>query len=374
MPHDRAPLRGAFSLALAIGWACGGSPRADDGAATTGTSGSTADATDDGAGTSGGDDAASSSPSSDGEPGSTGSDPDGSTTDSGGPAGAPLFFDDFEYPAERGDTDVGAIFTAHGWTYAKAENAAAASGSGWLYTTETASPTAGARVLMLEARPQSGPPPEGFPYSQTDFYLQYGAEDGALGAIPPDVWFQFWMFIVEDRELVSRFHGRNKYLYPSAAIPAFPSTDLRWLFMNGSTGFESSTAEPGNNFLALEAYEADWQGDIEYPTNQHKLFQNLSDQQVVAGEWTLVKLHIDTSGAQGSYEAWIRPAHQPDWTKVAEWIGDVTPQFTWPLAEGAQREGHRALRIPTTVNDVDNWILWDDFAIAQSEASLPQYP
>jgi hypothetical protein len=87
-----------------------------------------------------------------------------------------------------------------------------------------------------------------------------------------------------------------------------------------------------------------------------------------------VKLHIDTSGAQGSYEAWIRPAHQPDWTKIAEWIGDVTPQFTWPLAEGAQREGHRALRIPTTVNDVDNWILWDDFAIAQSEASLPQYP
>ncbi|MBL8954136.1 MAG: hypothetical protein JNK82_25390 [Myxococcaceae bacterium] len=298
----------------------------------------------------------------------------GNATAGGGPA--PLFFDDFEYTADRSSSNVTSTFVARGWAHTKAENALNGGGGGYLYTLSSgpcaATPGSGSRALMIESRPTMYPPPMGFPYSQTDFYLQYGAEVGAADTLPPDLWFQFWMRIVDEPGRSSRFHSRNKLVYPTSSNPPYPSTDLRWLFMNGAQGFEQGPATPGNNFLALEAYEADYTGDAEYPTNRRKLFQNRSSQQIVANQWTLVKVHVDTSGAQGRYEAWLRP-QGAGWTKISEWFGGVTPQFTWPLTP-AQRVGHRSMRLPTTVNSLDNWVCLDDFTLATSEAALPRYP
>ena len=65
------------------------------------------------------------------------------------------------------------------------------------------------------------------------------------------------------------------------------------------------------------------------------------------------------------------------WTKVVEWIDGVTPVFTWTVS-AAHVGGHRAFRMPTTMgrasgSGYDSWYYMDDFAMAISEAALPQY-
>ena len=65
------------------------------------------------------------------------------------------------------------------------------------------------------------------------------------------------------------------------------------------------------------------------------------------------------------------------WTKVAEWIDGVTPGFTWTIG-AAHIGGRRAFRMPTTMGRASgvgypSWYYLDDFAMARSEAALPQY-
>ena len=65
--------------------------------------------------------------------------------------------------------------------------------------------------------------------------------------------------------------------------------------------------------------------------------------------WTLVKMHFNTTSTTGnSWEMWLRP-YGGTWLKVAEWIGGVTPGFTWDIPAGSVG-GHRVLRMPTTVD------------------------
>jgi hypothetical protein len=299
-----------------------------------------------------------------------------SSSTSGDVEGEVVFCDDFEYDVARDDPDAVAAFLAAGYAHAKTEQANG--GAGYLYTTQSVPgftgelPGPGTRVLALEARPTMYPPPEGFPYEQTDFYLQIGAENGPLGTIPADLWIQFWVYIADVEGFASQFSTRNKFFYPTASDPAYPSTDERWLFMNGSQGFEAEAADGANNFLCMRPPQADNLADAEYPTNKDKLYQNVDDAQVQANAWYLVKMHIDTSGPQGRWEAWIRSQDEASLTKIAEWIGGETPDFLWPLST-EQRLGLKALRIPTTVNEFDSWMYMDDLCLTTTEALLPTY-
>ena len=89
---------------------------------------------------------------------------------------------------------------------------------------------------------------------------------------------------------------------------------------------------------------------------------------------------IDTSGANGVFEVWTRPPGGA-WTKRTEWVGGTTvagSAFTWSI-DPAYRDGHAAIRVPTTMPGPnttplhDAWIYLQDFAMASSLAALPTY-
>jgi hypothetical protein len=283
------------------------------------------------------------------------------------------FFDNFEYAVGRSDTNARSTFMSHGWTGVKT-NQMGDTGNGYLYTTTsipgyTGTMPSGSRVLVIEALPRAlvGAPE----FIQTDFYLQLGRDNGPTTAIPANVWFQFWMYPANTTQQPSRYARRSKWLY--ACRTFYPCPNEGWLFQIGSGGYQATDGPLANNFLALSAiHDVDYTLADEYPTNNFKLFQNRSTAQVLPNQWTLVKLHMDTSGPNGRYEAWIKP-RGGQWTKVSEWIAGTTPGLNWPLA-GDRRTGHSILRMPTTVNDYDSWTYMDDFAMATSEAALPQYP
>jgi hypothetical protein len=295
---------------------------------------------------------------------------DGGTTDGGG-IGKPvvpssvLFFDDFEYAVSRSATDADVTFGQHGWPAVKANNSNFARGNGWLFTQPDA--VLASRVLVMESRPGEGTPPPGFPYNQTDYYLRLGREGGPV-YIPANAWFQFWTYATPE----SRFARRDKTIYPCrSAYPCQPG-QLGWLFMWGSAGFQASDAPPGGRYLALQGEHADNLADGEYPTNKAKLSQNLDGAPLLPGRWYEVKLHMDVSGPQGSYEAWLRERGQP-WKKIADWRGGVTANFNWPIP-AQERGGFPMASMPTTVNGPGNSTVYlDDFALATSEAALPTY-
>ena len=93
--------------------------------------------------------------------------------------------------------------------------------------------------------------------------------------------------------------------------------------------------------------------------------------------WTLVKMHFNTTNTTGnSWEMWLKP-YGGGWTKVSEFIGGRTPNFSWNIPS-ASVGGHRVLRMPTTVGGptsqwYDYWMYMDDFVMATTEGDLPVY-
>jgi hypothetical protein len=274
--------------------------------------------------------------------------------------GRALFFDDFEYDISRSSTNTISILQQNGWAHAKSENSAERSGSGYLYT--RADGTRGSRVLVMESRPSMNPPPGDFPNQQTDYYVQYGREGGS--SVPANIWIQFWTYATPE----SRFATRDKTIYPCrGSYPCHPT----WLFMWGAQGFQDSRAPADGRFLALEAQAAD-RDTRTSDGNEAKLFQNVNGTPLLAGRWYQVRLHMDVSGTQGVYEAWIKERGQSSFTKVADWRGGSTANFRWPL-NSTDRTPFTMLRAPTTVNGPgDSTTYIDDFAIATSQDNLPQ--
>jgi hypothetical protein len=321
--------------------------------------------------------------------GATGAASTGGQSATGGAAGAPaglLFFDDFEYDVGREEANAPQIFqTEGGWSWAKTYQAGEPGARGYMYTSNRIPGFSGSfpgtgstRVLAMEALPTSLA-------GQTDFYLQYGDENASADTIPADVWFQFWIYPnhyddpadVEDQRSV--FSRSNKFLYPCKSF--YPCTTNTWLVSMGSASKEPHNQELGpsavDQFLVNgDPEDTDFQCASEYPTNAWKLGQTDVSERVVANRWTLVKLHIDTSGT-GTWEGWLRPAGGA-WVKVIEWIDGTTPCFNWDVPDST---GHRVLRMPTTVNEgedpgvaYDYWMYMDDFAMATAESALPVYP
>jgi len=274
---------------------------------------------------------------------------------------AVIFEDDFEYVANRNVTDVQIPFEAAGWTDAKATNSDYGGSGGYLYTLDNT--PLNSKVLVMESLPTTVG-------GQTSYHLQYGDSTEPEGTIPANVWFQFWTYATPG----SQFE-RQKFLYPCHQAYNCPTETYLWiLYFQESdltgVGDEVVTAATGGRFFRLQSAYSNYSGGETW--NAAKLFQNVSHTEMAVSTWYLVKLHIDTSGAQGTYEVWIRARGTPTWTKLAEWIGGTTPNFDWPIPAN-QRNGNRVLAIPTTVDTYDSTTYMDDFVMATTEEDLPTY-
>jgi hypothetical protein len=254
------------------------------------------------------------------------------------------------------------------------------SGNGYLYTvsqipgfTGTMPGINSSRVLAAEAISQVG---------GTDFYLQYGNGDDPAynNTIPANVWFQFWHYTNYYGSQLTHVESRHKWIYPCDG--PYPCHTNKWLLSLSANTYNPLNQRPygdptagGEAFLIVRDNTV---GNINYSLaasyDANKLGQSRSDVLLVPNRWNLVKIHFDTSDpTSGKWEAWIKP-QGGQFTKVAEWIGGVTPNFTWTLPQAG---GHRVFRIPTTIGWTDGggdaWYYIDDFAMARSEAGLPQY-
>lgn len=292
---------------------------------------------------------------------------DVSETGGGGPPpveiGRLLLFDDFEYDVDRSATDAEQQFQVRGWTDAKANNSRWGRGNGYLYTRFDA--VRNSRVLVMESLPSTAPNPPAFPYRQTDYWVKYGREDAPLDTVPADIWIQFWLYATPE----SRFH-RSKFIYPCRG--PYPCTTERFAWLIGwhhecGTDEDPRLAQEGEWFWSVRAPLAN--NHVVPEWDRDKLYQNLGCLPMQRGQWYQFRFHINTSNAQGVYESWVRTRGSSTWTKLAEWVGGVTPNFVWAIPE-AERVGNRVIAMPTTVNEEDSIIYLDDFAMATSESAL----
>ncbi len=297
-----------------------------------------------------------------------------------------VFFDNFEYVVNRSDSNARELFMQNGgWSHVKTMQSA--SGARGFFYTVTSIPgflgqfpgTNSSRVLIIEALPETY-------QGQTDLYLQLGNGESAAydDYIPADVWFQFWAYPQYYGTQLSRWRGDDKFLY--VCNTNYPCHSHLWMLQWGPKTYNPYF---GTNTLGIPSNgEFNWLmrnsagvGSIVYSPasvfNQEKLGPQDLTQWMKPNQWTLVKLHFVTSSTSGnSWEVWLRP-YGGQWTKVSEWIGGTTPDFTWTIPSGSEG-GHRVLRMPTTVGGTgrdwfDSWLYIDDFAVASSEDDLPTY-
>jgi PKD repeat protein len=297
-----------------------------------------------------------------------------------------LFFDDFEYAVSRDQPGARDAFVANGpWSNVKTYQDGQTGARGYLYTTESVPGYAGQfpgqgsnRVLAIEARP-------GTLGGQTDFYLQLGGGENPANdnLIPGDVWIQFWAYPQNYGDQRSRW-DTGKFFY--VCNSAYPCHSHKWMWLWGPQSYNPNMGlnplgSPTDGEFLWTVRNSGGVSDIRYlgasSGDQEKLGQTDLSEHMVANRWTLVKMHFDTSTTSGAWEAWLKPLGG-SWTKVAEWVGGVTPNFQWNVPAG-EVGGHRVLRMPTTIGGTsdawyDLWLYVDDFAIANSEAALPTYP
>jgi len=312
-----------------------------------------------------------------------------------------VFFDDFEYEVGREDPNATTIFTqSGGWAWAKTVQSGANGARGYLYTVGSIPGYSGTfpgrnsnRVLAMEALPATLA-------GQTDFYLQFGQGSGPIGQIPPNHWYQFWVYPVRSGNQMSLYTS-GKFLYPNRA-DFYPAT-----LSNGGyvylVAFTKESAAPmdidpcpggisvGCPTFMLRSVWNTSNGLTSNITYQEGSFNpNLTNDVLIQPNvWTLVKIHVDISGTdsrvppgQGVYEMWIRRAGSTSWIKTAEYLGGVTVINGSPINfTPAYTDGLRMLRMPTTIGGTtaergdwyDSWTYVDDFTIAGSETALPTY-
>lgn len=313
----------------------------------------------------------------------------------GGSPGAPdLLFDDFTYTLDRSQSGAGTAVTilqngpdVGEWVTVRSENGGdQEDGNGWVYIVDEPTgfsgtlPNPGGRCLVMEGMPDTVPPS----FIQTDFYLQYGNNTDPIeyGGIPPEFWMQFWVYSNNTGAEVSDHTARSKWMYGNASISA--GQEGGFMLFTGIDAYQRNgwTTTSGNFFIGARpgylagpdtgANDASQSGgDID------KLGANLANKPVRGGHWTLVKIHFDVSGSQGSLEWWQREQDE-DFVKVGEYIGGVTPNFTWNTSAN-DRLGLSHFRMPTTVNGLVAgatiyWMYFQDFTIATEENLLPTYP
>jgi PKD repeat protein len=295
-----------------------------------------------------------------------------------------LFYDNFEYNVSRSTqyTREGSPFVSSGgWAAVKSENISgeANRAHGYLYTVSEIPGYSGNfpgrdsnSVLAMEARPASMG-------GQTDFFLQYGT-GSVPETVPGNVWFQFWVYSnryddpTNQNDQLSAYDGRFKFIYPCNIQYPCVAGNKRWKTMMGTSSVQPEWAQGGSTELFVSMMDMDhFARYLPSPDwDEFKLGQQDTSERIVPNRWTLVKIHFDTSVAQGQFEAWLKPMGG-QWTKVAEWIDGETADFVWNVT-AENIGGHRMFRMPTTMDAYDSWLYLDDFAMATSEADLPVYP
>ena len=303
-------------------------------------------------------------------------------------AAEPLFFDDFGYELNRvqGSATKNSIVQARGWWFLSDSNTVADK-RGYIYTVDAPPnyvgnlPNPSARCLAIEML-GSGGSPGGI--GQEDVFLQYGRGEAAPNReeVPGNVWFQFWIYNYwESGVFESGYNNQDKFIYPTlSGYPAHPN----WLFHGSNqnsfiphfnASADNSTYYPfnqlfGSNMAGLESWDQSRYGPSPAPNGE-----------IGRNEWVCIRFHVDTSGPQGTYEQWIRKLGEPSFTKVAEYIGGVTPGFTWGIPDtggtfGPVRGGHTAFRVPVNNSSPyrNSLRYMQDFAMATSESDLPVYP
>ena len=310
-----------------------------------------------------------------------------------GNGGTPdVLFDTFNYTVARTQSGAGTAVTLFqngpdvgSWASVKSENGGSPqSGSGWIYIVDSPTgfsgslPNPSGRCLVLEAQPAD----IGGGFYQTDFYLQAGntADPLEYGGLPADMWMQFWVYSPASTD----HSNRDKFIYGNASISAGSEGGL--MLFQGQEAFQTLhnagwTTTSDNFFIGarpgylsgpdtganMTTYSA---GDVD------KLGANLANKPIRGGYWTLVKIHQNVSGSQGSLEIWLREQGESSFTKTLEWIGGVTSNFQWNTSAN-DRLGPSHFRMPTTVNapgtGYTKFTYMQDFCIATSESLLPVY-
>lgn len=199
--------------------------------------------------------------------------------------------------------------------------------------------------------------------------------------------------------------SEGKFLYATRSGSGWPASCANdgfvWIVgmnKNNLAGLNGIDPCEGGNTIACDesflatSYAYTGCGNAVITTNDESndLGNNLTgDVTIVPDEWTLVKIHIDTSGSNPNcsagdlaHEMWIRRRTDSGFTKVSEWYGGVTqnggdtvtltPNFT---------DGMRAIIIPSTLGGANaskgNWydslMYMDDFCMCANEADLPTY-
>lgn len=310
--------------------------------------------------------------------------------------GGLLFFDDFNYVVNKLDSaeTKRAVFTAAGWSGYKDQQLREGA-SGYLSTVTSVPGYSGrmpgrsgsGRVLRLEGLPTtlgnfSGS--AGTWRNQTDFYLSYGSPAGPQSNVPGNVWFQFWIYINDYGDERSHWANRNKLIYPSDdGTASGDGTQNAYLISIRPGSQQGTTQQYGARAYVVNKIEAGNGGTVvsDAPEGSTYIGANLrsADGYLVPNRWYLYKVHIDHASEHGRYEVWMRPL-SGQWVKTTEWIGGVTPGFTW-ITQPGLRAGHNMFKIPTTWGtakqddnaNYDAWVYLADFAIATDEAALPVY-
>jgi len=316
-----------------------------------------------------------------------------------------LLCDDFEYVVGRNDPNsVNNFLNLGGWDSVYTQQSSTRNHRGYLYTSNNLPGYNGQfpgqnsdNVLVIEALPTSLGNWSSTYWGdyQTNFYLKYGSGSSPTTTVPADVWFQFWVYPT------GGFDG-GKFIYPcnvEGTCPGvYPNNELHWLFyLNEGSGEPFNYEVLPDGTINTEQYAprnelptphqfmgfAGWNASYSINTYNSGPSDNLghtdTSELLISERWTKVKLHMNTSGSQGSYEAWLQPLGGEE-VKVAEWIGGVTPDFTWDILNPS---GHRLFMMPTTIGGVnvmthpnesyDSITYMDDFAMARTEAALPTY-
>jgi hypothetical protein len=286
-----------------------------------------------------------------------------------------VFIDRFEYAVGRSDANAVELFMQNGWSGGKSQQSSSGA-HGYMHTvtsipgyTGSFPGTNSTRVLAIEALPASLRGASD-PFAQTDFYLQLG--DGTSSAsddhIPGDVWFQFWIYPQNYGNQMSRYSSN------------YPCHSHLWMLMSGSPTYNPDNMFPQGNpseghfFFTLRnnAGVSSITNSTGDPYAADAIGSPNPSEWMRPNRWTLVKMHMRTTSTTGNaFEVWLRP-YGGAWVKVSEWIGGVTPGFTWNIP-AEHVGGHRVFRMPTTVSDNDYWNYMDDFAMATTEQDLPVY-
>jgi hypothetical protein len=254
------------------------------------------------------------------------------------------------------------------WSDAKSLNVSEPGSRGLIYTEYNAA--RGKNVAAFEVQAN---------VLQTDHFLTHGP-------FPANCWWKFRMYTTNCDMSMDGGVGRNKWWYPSPTGQYSVSpTEMLWILGTGRTtaynlyneqqGISNDPIAPTDGSFYIECNGRAAGGELYYPfsNNTTTIGHNITRQPLPGQTWLDIVIHIDTGSAQGTFEMWAKPVASSTWTKYAEWIGGVTPDFEWPLAE-ARRMGQQANKIPSTVGTSNEpyttpyskWLL-DEFAYYASD-------